>query len=89
MNAQQESPASAARCVLTHDEIAHVLGEVSDEKATAIAATGADMPELEEAAAWAAGESDVIGKLHRPLSGVVAQIYDILTADEDLEDERE
>jgi hypothetical protein len=44
--------------------------------------------ELEEAAAWMSGESDVMGELERPLAGVVAQVCEILSADEELPEDR-
>ena len=37
--------------------------------------------DLEEALAWAFGESDVVGKAVLPLAGAAAKIYEILTAD--------
>jgi hypothetical protein len=43
--------------------------------------------ELEVALAWAAGESDVMGKERHPLSGKTAELYDILMADEEWDEE--
>jgi hypothetical protein len=74
---------------LTHEAILGIAGDISDAKAAAVAATGATPEELEEAAAWAVGEDDVMGKLRLPLSGRVAVLYDILTADEDYGNERD
>ena len=82
-----EQPKTSAR--LTHEQIAHVVGRIDDAKAAAIIATGAALADLNEAAAWAAGESDVIGKLHRPASPVVAAVFDILTAERTFADERD
>ncbi len=73
----------------SHDEIVRVVGPISDEQAAAIAAAAPSAAELEEAVAWVAGETDVMAGLRRPLSGVVAQIYEILTANEALEDDRD
>jgi hypothetical protein len=67
---------------LTHDEIMRILGPIDDAKASAILAAGASLQDLEEAAQWVAGESDVMGELERPLTGVAAEVYDILTVDE-------
>jgi hypothetical protein len=39
--------------------------------------------QLEEARVWLDGAGDVLGKEHRPLDGVVAQIFDMLTVDEE------
>lgn len=70
---------------LGHDEVARILGALhdagDDAKVAAIQATGATSDQLEQAVAWACGESDVMGEERRPLSGVVARLYDILTAD--------
>ena len=74
---------------LTHAAILRIAGDISDAKAAAVEAAGATPEELEEAAAWAVGESDVMGKLRLPLSGKVAVLYDILTADEDYGNERD
>lgn len=73
---------------LDHDRIVALLGLVDDAKVAAIEATGANQEQLQEAIAWAAGESDVMGESRLPLSGVVADLYDILTADENDGDER-
>jgi hypothetical protein len=67
---------------LTPEDIRHVLGELDDTQIAAILAIGPSTEELEEAAAWMSEESDVMGELERPLAGVVAQICDILSADE-------
>ena len=74
---------------LTHEAILRIAGDISDAKAAAVEATGATLEELEEAAVWAMGENDVMGKLRLPLSGRIAELYDILTADEDYGNERD
>lgn len=74
---------------LSRRDVTRVLGQVTDARAAAILATGATAAELEEAAAWAAGESDVIGKLQRPASPIVGAVYDILTAEEKFPGARE
>jgi len=71
---------------LTPQDVRHILGDLDDAKIAAILATDATSEELEEAAAWASGESDVMGELERPLEGVVATVYDILMTGEELED---
>ena len=83
----QHEKASAGR--LTHDLIVEIAGETSDAKLAAIIGTGATVEDLEEAVAWASGESDVMGDERLPLSGLASAVYDILTADEPYaEDER-
>ena len=54
-----------------------------------IDANAATREKLEVAGAWASGESDVMGHERLPLSGVVEQLYEILTADEEYGDERD
>ena len=68
-------------------EITAVLVDIEAAKAEAILATGATVAEIEEAQAWAAGESDVMGgDLARPLCGRVAAVYEILSTEEPLDD---
>jgi hypothetical protein len=68
---------------VTHDMVVHLVGEIGNARIAAILAIGPTLEEIEEAVAWAAGESDVMGEERLPLSGVAAQVYDLLTADED------
>ncbi len=72
---------------LTHEMIAAVVGDIDDMRAAEIIATGATIEELEEAVAWAARESDVMGDLRLRGSPVVGKVYDLLTAEEKLGDE--
>lgn len=74
---------------LSREEILKIAGNISDAKVAAIEATGATRAQLDAAVAWAAGESDVMGEARRPLSGIVAEVYEILTADETYDDERD
>ncbi len=71
----------------TLQEIIALLGNIEAAKAEAILTTGATLPEIEQALAWADGESDVMGEMERPLSGRIASVYEILRAEEP-EDER-
>ena len=66
---------------VTHDILLELLPDLVDEKSAAILRSGAELHEVEEAIAWAAGQSGVMGELRRPLSGRVAVVYDILTSD--------
>jgi hypothetical protein len=68
--------------------ILEIAGNIEDAKVAAIERSGATRNQLEAAVAWAAGQSGVMGKQHQPLSGAVAEIYEILTADEAFDDER-
>ena len=63
-------------------EIRDMVGDVEAAKLEAILATRATPGQIEEAMAWAAGESDVMGgELERPLSGPVAAVYEILVSE--------
>ena len=73
---------------LTHDLVIKIAGDIADEKIAAILGCGGTLEDLEEAVAWASGESDVMGDERLPLVGVASEIYEILTADEIEEDER-
>lgn len=63
---------------LTHDDVVHIVGDLEDTKVAAILAMGPSTQEIEEAIAWAEAESDVIGEMEKPLTGVAARIYNIL-----------
>lgn len=80
----------AAKRRLSHQDLVRILGDIADDKAAAIIATGARAGDVEKAVAWAAGETDVMGEERQPLTGLAAEVYDIMTSDEDLvgEDER-
>jgi inosine/xanthosine triphosphate pyrophosphatase family protein len=68
----------------SRSDLQHILGEVDDRTAVAILALRPTVAQLEEAQVWLSGAGDVLGKEHRPLDGVVAQIYDMLfIAEED------
>jgi hypothetical protein len=71
---------------LTYAEIVKITGPVDAAKIALILAARPTAEELEEAVVWAAGESDVMGELRRPLTGMVARLFDILTADQSLEE---
>ena len=44
--------------------------------------------EIEEAVAYATGEDDIMGEERIPLIGRAAEVYEIITADEAVEEER-
>ena len=74
---------------LTAEEIKGVVGRLDEVTIAEIAATGASLSELEEAAALAAGESDVMGDLRRRASPRVAAVYEILRAEAVAPEDRE
>lgn len=67
-------------------EIVHLFGDIDDHKVVEILETGANLVELEEAAAWLAEESDVMGELRKPLMGKAALVHEIVSRGEE-EDE--
>ena len=73
----------------TRDDVIHLLGDVSDHKVVEILETGTTLEQLEEAAAWLAGESDVMGEERLPLTGAAAKVYEIIARDELPERERD
>lgn len=70
---------------LTKDIIIAALGETDDLVVTRILETGASVEAFEEAVAWAADEGEPLGKDRHPLVGAAAEVYDILTAEKELE----
>ena len=74
---------------LTPQDVRDIVGDLDDAKIAAILATGANAEQLEKAMAWASGESDVMGDLERPLTGVVAQLYDVLMTGEEFPEDRD
>lgn len=68
---------------VSHGELLRIVGDVDESKLLAILALRPTVAEVEAAALWAAGSGDVLGKAGHPLSGVVAEIYEILKADEE------
>ena len=71
---------------LTHDEVRRLCGDVTDDCAARMIATGATVRDLEIALAWSAGESDVMGEARKPLTGRAAALYELLPQALDDED---
>lgn len=63
-------------------EVRHLVGPVADDTISAILKAGASVEELEVAATYARGEGDHVDRLGHPMAGKVAQLCDILAADE-------
>ncbi len=66
----------------TRQDVKDVLGNLDDEKLTAVLAAQPTIRDLEEAAVWLAGDRDVFGA-GEPLKGAASRIVTILTADEE------
>ncbi len=76
------------RVALTHKQIVELVGDIPDAEAMAIIETQGTFQDLEEALAWASGESDVMGEARLPLAGAAAKMCEILTADLEGPEER-
>lgn len=74
---------------ITAEQIVDIVGPLTDARIMAIIATGANVEEIEEAAAWADGESDVMGDLRLRATGPVAAVYDILRAEDKYAEDRD
>jgi len=72
----------------THDDIVRLAGDLGELKVARIEETGATVGDLEEACALISGDGEATGDLAVGLSGAVAEIYGILTADETAERDR-
>ncbi|MDJ0943856.1 MAG: hypothetical protein QNJ30_10345 [Kiloniellales bacterium] len=73
---------------LSAEEIRRIVGDISDARILAILDLHPSLDELEQAVAWAEGQSDVLGELELPLSGVVGELHEILTAGEEWEEDQ-
>jgi len=69
--------------VLSPDQLKSILGEVDDAKLIEVLKLQPTLVELEEAAIWAIGNGDILAKDGRPMTGTVAAIVEILTAEEE------
>jgi hypothetical protein len=74
---------------LTPHEIREIVGRLSDDRVAAILATGATAGDVLDAFTWLTSGEYRGGKLVKPQSGRVAEVYEILKPDEpDIEEER-
>lgn len=74
---------------ITADDIRAIVGRISDERIAAILALRPTAAQVTEAFTWLTSDEYLGGTLERPLSGLVAQIHDILKPEQpDIEDER-
>jgi hypothetical protein len=67
----------------TGSDVHQILGDMDDSTAVVILALRPTVAQLEEARAWLNGTGEVLGKEHRPLDGVVAEIFDMLKVEEE------
>jgi hypothetical protein len=67
----------------TREDLRRLFGDIDERKVLDILALNPTTADVEEAAQWAAGDGDILDKSGHPLSGIAAQICEIVTADED------
>jgi hypothetical protein len=65
------------------EDLKRILGDIDKSRVIEILALKPTLAEVEEAAAYASGDGDIQGKSGHSLTGVVAQIVDILAADDE------
>ena len=68
-------------------ELRRIVGDIDDARAAVILSLDPTIEEIEEAIAWAEGRGDALANGHWPLNGKVAEIFEILVADEEDESE--
>ncbi len=66
---------------VTPGDVTHLVGDIDEAVVTAILATKASYQEIAEAAKWAEGDAEQLGKSGHLLSPAAEAVYDILTAD--------
>ena len=81
-----QSVPDTRRIAAMHDDLLRIVGEIDERKALDILALSPTVAEIEEAAVWATGNGDVLAKTGHPLTGISAEILEILTSDEEEEE---
>jgi hypothetical protein len=71
----------------THSDILHLFGPIADHLAREILDLQPSADELEVAAAYMAGLTEVMGEVRAPLTGKAARIFEIVSRDELLDEE--
>jgi hypothetical protein len=72
---------SKALPITSFAEVRHLAGAVGDDTVLAILKCQASVEDLEVAAAYAQGEGSAWDRAGHPMTGKVAQLYDILSSD--------
>jgi hypothetical protein len=67
--------------VTSSAEVRHLVGAVGDDTVLAILKCRPSVEDLEVAAAYAQGEGNAVDRAGHPMTGKVAQLYDILSSD--------
>ena len=77
---------SKDRPVASPDDVRRLAGPVDDETVAEILKIGASYGELEIAAAYAQGEGSLVERAGHTLTGKIADLYELLSAERDDED---
>ena len=78
-----EKPNSGGKAA-TNDDVTGILGPIDSDKLLQILSLHPTVAEVEEAAMWLSGDSDVFGA-NPPIKGNVSDIVTILTVEEEEE----
>jgi hypothetical protein len=70
--------------MLTREGVICICGAIPDWKVTKIIGTGASFTDVQTAATWPQGESDIMGEQGRVCSSRARQVYEILLAEDDI-----
>ena len=81
-----EKPNSGGKAA-TYDVVTGILGPIDSDKLLQILSLHPTVAEVEEAAMWLSGDSDVFGA-NPPIKGNVSDIVTILTVEEEEEEQR-
>jgi len=73
----------------TARDVQHLLGPINDHLTREILDLSPSLGELEVAAAYCAGLTDVMGEERAPLTGTAARVYELVSRDEALLEEEE
>ena len=84
MNRQAVPSAQSPKAA--RSDLARILGDLEDAQFAEILTLQPTLAEVEQAALWVGGEGEVLSASGHTLSGVAAEIVDIVTADEEDEE---
>ncbi len=83
-----KSPATSGANPASTEDIRAVLGALNESDLLEIVHLQPTIRDLEEAATWLSGDRDIFGA-GEPLSGVAAEIVEVLTSGDEAEAQRE
>jgi hypothetical protein len=71
----------------THADLMRLVGDLDERKALEILALHPTIAEIEQAILWNAGDGDILAKRGHPLTGTAAEVLDILSLEDEEEDQ--